>query len=297
MRIGIDIGGSHIGVGLIDGDKIVDSVEKNFNREDRHNIQEVIINSCLEFINTLTDRNSIPIEEIECVGIAAPGDIKNGFIMRSDNLGIYNFDIVSRLKNLIRLPVKVRNDAKCAGLAEFNYGAMKGFKDGVFLCLGTGIGGAVFMDGKLLKDGSGFEIGHMIINKNGRQCSCGKKGCFETYASIKAFKNKVAEVLDIDSDFSGQYLRENLLDFNNPKVKEVIDQFIDDLIVGLSNVIDIFEPEVIVLGGSFSHYEGHPVWIELLRRIKEDGRVRAMELPEIKLAVLKNDAGIIGSTL
>ena len=177
------------------------------------------------------------------------------------------------------------------------FGAMKGYKDGVFLCIGTGIGGAVFLDGKLLKNANAFEIGHMIINKNGRQCSCGKRGCFETYASIRAFKNKVAEVLDIDNDFSGQYLRENLLDFDNPKVKEVIDQFIDDMIVGLSNVIDIFEPEVIVLGGSFSYYENHPVFLELLRRIKEKGRVRCERLPEIKLARFKNEAGIIGATV
>ena len=137
----------------------------------------------------------------------------------------------------------------------------------------------------------------MILNKGGRQCSCGKRGCFETYASIRAFKNKVAEVLDIDNDFSGQYLRENLLDFDNPKVREVIDQFIDDLIVGISNMIDIFEPDVVCLGGSFSYYEGHRVFNELLSRIREDGRVRCSKLPKIVLAELKNDAGIIGATI
>ena len=107
----------------------------------------------------------------------------------------------------------LRNDAKCAAMAEKVYGAMKDYKDGVFLCLGTGIGGAVFMDGKLLepKRYSGFEMGHMVINKGGRLCSCGKKGCFEAYASIKALKTKVTETLDMDSDISGEYLREVIL--------------------------------------------------------------------------------------
>ncbi|MBR3153337.1 MAG: ROK family protein [Clostridia bacterium] len=297
MRIGIDIGGSHIGVGLIDGSKIVDTIDVNLTRDDRHDMFDSILRICSSSINELILRNSIDIKDIDIIGIAAPGDIKDNIIVKSDNLELYDCDIASKIGDIFGLPVQVRNDAKCAGLAEIKYGSMKGYSDCAFLTLGTGIGGAVFLDGKLLKNGAGFEIGHMIINKGGRQCTCGKRGCFETYASIRAFKNKVAEVLDIDSDFSGQYLRENLLDFDNVKVREVIDQFIDDLIVGISNIIDIFVPEVVCLGGSFSYYEGHRVFNELLSRIEEKGRVRCSKLPKIVLAELKNDAGIIGATI
>ena len=117
------------------------------------------------------------------------------------------------LRNYFSCPINIRNDAKCAAVAEKTYGSMKDYDDAVFLTLGTGIGGAVFMGGKLLepKRYSGFEIGHMVVNKGGRLCSCGKRGCFETYASIKALKMKVTETLDMDSDISGQYLREVVL--------------------------------------------------------------------------------------
>ena len=145
---------------------------------------------------------------------------------------------------------------------------------------------------------SGFEFGHMVINKGGRQCSCGKRGCFETYASIRAFRNKIAEVLDIDNDFSGQYLREQLLDFNNEKIEEVVEQFIEDLSIGICNLIDIFEPEIVVLGGSFSYYEGNPVYDRLIEKISQkNSRFNSMAMPKIELAKLKNDAGIIGATI
>ena len=145
---------------------------------------------------------------------------------------------------------------------------------------------------------SGFEFGHMVINKGGRQCACGKRGCFETYASIRAFRNKIAEVLDIDNDFSGQYLREHLLDFKDKRIDEVVEQFIEDLSCGICNLIDIFEPEIVVLGGSFSYYEGNPVYDRLLEKIKNpNNRFNKKDMPIIELAKLKNDAGIIGATI
>ena len=129
---------------------------------------------------------------------------------------------------------------------------MEKYDDCLFLCLGTGIGGAVFMGGKLLepKRYSGFEIGHMVVNKGGRPCTCGKYGCFETYASIKTLRQKVAEKLDIDSDFSGQYLREEILKNRYEELEDEVEIYTDYLKEGIANLIDIFEPEVICLGGS-----------------------------------------------
>ena len=197
--------------------------------------------------------------------------------------------------------MQIKNDAKCAALAEKNYGSMRKYDDCVFLCIGTGIGGAAFLNGELLepKRFSGFEFGHMIINKNGKKCSCGKKGCFETYSSIRAFKQNVAEVLGIENDFSGQYLRENLLDLNNVKIRKVVDEFVENLVIGIGNLIDIFEPEIVVLGGSFSHYEkSHPVYKMLLDKINESqSRFNNVAAPKIELAKLKNNAGIIGATI
>lgn len=269
-------------------------------REDRANVKKSIVKIIVELLNQVIEKSNADLNDIEFIGIASPGTISNNKIKQATNLGIENFDLISELQKYINLPMQIKNDSKCAALAEKHYGAMRDYDDCVFLAIGTGIGGAAFLNGELLvpKRFSGFEFGHMIINKGGRQCSCGKKGCFETYASIRAFRNKIAEILDIDNDFSGQYLREQLLDFNNPKIDEVVEQFITDLSIGICNLIDIFEPEIVVLGGSFSYYEGNPVYDRLLEKIKEkSSRFNSMSMPKIGLAKLKNDAGMIGATI
>lgn len=274
--------------------------ERNLTREDRINVKESIVKIIIELLNQVIDEANVDLNDIEFIGIASPGTISDNIIKQATNLGLENFDLITELQKYINLPMQIKNDSKCAALAEKHYGAMRDYDDGVFLCIGTGIGGAAFINGQMLvpKRFSGFEFGHMVINKGGRQCSCGKRGCFETYASIRAFRNKIAEVLDIDNDFSGQYLREQLLDFNNKKIEEVVEQFIEDLSIGICNLIDIFEPEIVVLGGSFSYYEGNPVYDRLIERISQkNSRFNSMAMPKIELAKLKNDAGIIGATI
>jgi glucokinase len=274
--------------------------ERNLTREDRINVKESIVKIIIELLNRVIDEANVDLNDIEFIGIASPGTISNNVIKQATNLGLENFDLIAELQKYINLPMQIKNDSKCAALAEKHYGAMRDYDDGVFLCIGTGIGGAAFINGQMLvpKRFSGFEFGHMVINKGGRQCSCGKRGCFETYASIRAFRNKIAEVLDIDNDFSGQYLREQLLDFNNEKIEEVVEQFIEDLSIGICNLIDIFEPEIVVLGGSFSYYEGNPVYDRLIEKISQkNSRFNSMAMPKIELAKLKNDAGIIGATI
>ena len=196
--------------------------------------------------------------------------------------------------------MQIKNDSKCAALAEKNFGAMKEYEDGLFLTIGTGIGGAAFIGGEILepKRFSGFEFGHMVISKNGRKCSCGKRGCFEQYASIKALKRNIANVLDIPMDFSGKELRERILDFNNEKITKVVTEYVSNLSIGICNLIDIFEPEIVVLGGSFSYYEDNLIYKMLIDKINEkNSRFNSFEKTKIKVAKLKNDAGIIGSTI
>lgn len=300
MRIGIDIGGSHVGVGLIQNGKIINIEEEIINKKDKENIKENLVKIIIDLLNKVIEKSNVSLNDIEFIGIASPGTISENSIKHAENLGIEDFDIISELQKYINLPMQIKNDGKCAALAEKNYGNMQDKEDCLFLCIGTGIGGAAFLKGEMLepKRFSGFEFGHMIINKDGRQCNCGKKGCFETYASIRAFKNRIAEVLNIDNDFSGQYMREELLDLNNKKIKEVVDDYIENLATGICNLIDIFEPEVVVLGGSFSYYEENPVYQMLLDKIAEPrSRFNKNDMPEIRLAKLQNNAGIIGATI
>ena len=138
----------------------------------------------------------------------------------------------------------------------------------------------------------------MIIEKDGRQCTCGKKGCFEQYASINSIKKKVTSILGERSDISGQYLRENLLIKDNPLVKLEIENWLEYLKIGIGNLIDIFEPQAICFGGSFAHYEGNPIFDKLVQKLNEsDTTFTTSKKPDLVFAKYQNDAGIIGATI
>ena len=300
MRIGIDLGGSHIGVGLIYKDKILDTRQKNFVDSDRVNIKKTIVDTAIVMIKDLLKSQNIAQDDIELIGIASPGLIDSRSIVRASNLSLENFCLTEELENRLRIKVKIRNDAKCCAMAEKKYGSLKKYKDCVFLCIGTGIGGAAFLNGELLEPNgfSGFEFGHMIIEKDGRPCTCGKKGCFEQYASISSVKKRVTAILGERPDVSGQYLREQLLIKDNPLVKLEVESWLNYLKIGIGNLIDIFEPEAICLGGSFSHYEGNPILDRLIAKLQEpDTTFTTSKKPDIVLAKYQNDSGIIGATI
>ena len=297
MKIGIDLGGSHIAIGVINNDgKIVEKVEKRLTLPEKQNIKKVIEDYIIYNVNKYMEQY-----EITEVGIAIPGTVNKESIVKSVNLGIEDYNIVQNLKEKINLPIKIRNDAKCAAIAENEYGCLKEYDRNLFLTLGTGIGGAVIINNELLGTGDlpGCEIGHMVIEKNGIPCNCGKKGCFERYASIKSLKQRITKTLNLDSsDISGQYMREHLMVEYHDQVQEDINDFLTYLRIGICNLIDIFEPEVICFGGSFSYYEGHPVLNKLIEEInKPEMTFNDGEKPKIVTALFKNDAGIIGATL
>lgn len=299
MNIGIDLGGSHIGIGLVEGAELKATVDKFFTREDRKDIENAIVRNIDELITKILLENNITLENIDRIGVASPGTVTNGMIT-SGNLGIKEFDLQSRLEEKYKKIIKIRNDGKCAALAEKKYGSLKDYDDCVFVNIGTGIGGAAFIEGKLLepKRYSGFEFGHMTLVKDGIKCTCGKRGCFERYCSIKALKEKISKTLNIDgTDISGQYLRENIMVEYSEQVKDDINEYIDYLKVGICNLIDIFEPEIICFGGSFSYYEGHPVFNQLIEEINEPNTTFNDTKPQVVTAYFKNDAGIIGATV
>ena len=300
MKIGIDLGGSHIETGLIEEDKIIDQIDKNFVNEDRKNIRKVIVETAIQMINRILENNNLTKKDIEIIGIASPGIISKKTIVKATNLSLEEFCLCEAIEEAVGINTQIRNDAKCAALAEKKYGSLKKYEDAVFVGIGTGIGGAVFLNGNLLEPdrNEGFEIGHMIIEANGRTCSCGKRGCFETYASIRALKQRVTNILGISSDISGQYLRENLLILDNKEIQDEVESFLNYLKIGLGNLIDIFEPDAICLGGSFAYYEGNPILDRLREKMKEPNTTFSnSKTPDILTAHFKNDAGIIGATI
>lgn len=295
MRIGIDIGGSHIGVGLVNENGIIIAKkEKDFSKEDKQNIKKEIEQIIITFIKELLEENNMTIKQIEKIGIASPGVIEDNIIYRANNLNIQEFDLAQILQNYFSIHILIQNDGKCAAMCEKKYGSLKEFSDCIFLCLGTGIGSAVFIDGKLIKAN---ELGHMIIQKHGIPCSCGKNGCFERYASMRALKNKLIKEWNLPEDTSGEELLKYLKKQQNEEnIKNILDEYVDNLSIGLSNLIDIFEPEAISLGGSFIHYKDI-LLDKLVEKLKKENITFNRKVPEILLSQTKNDAGIIGATI
>lgn len=299
MKIGIDLGGSHVAIGVVDKNgKIREKVEKRFSSQEKENIERAIVDTIIE--HSIFFKREYEIEE---VGIGMPGWLEDGKIMWSGNIGVTNFNLIEALQEL-KLPIKIRNDAKCAAMAEKQYGCLKGYDRSIFLTLGTGIGGAAFLDGKLLEAGErpGYEFGHMVIQKDGITCKCGRKGCFERYASMKSFKNELRKALGVDETTRGEELLERIRR-NSPekehyeKIEKVVTEFIENLSIGLENLIWIFEPQAIGLGGSFVYFEDVllPKLNHKLQELNQEDRDR--KRIEIKPAVLGNDAGIIGAVL
>lgn len=300
MKIGIDLGGSHIAIGVIDNKGfIVEKIEKRLMSKEKKDIKNSIEKYIVQNIKEFAKKYMITE-----VGIAIPGTVDNNTyeIINSVNLGISNYKLVDILNKKIALPIKIRlrNDAKCAALAENKIGALKDYKRSIFLTLGTGIGGAVIINDKLLDTGElpGCEFGHIIIEKNGIECNCGKRGCFEKYSSMKTLKTNLRKALGLDETTRGQELfdivRKNS---NNEVINKIIDDYIEYLSIGISNLINIFEPEVVGIGGSFVYVSDI-----LLNKLKQNilnkkyllnNRKEVIIIP----AALGNDAGIIGSVI
>ena len=293
MKIGIDIGGSHIGIGLVDNNgSIALKIEKFI--KDKTDIKEKIE----EFITETVIEMGLT-HNIESIGIAIPGTVTDNKIIKAVNLGIENYDLATNLEKILKIPVKLKNDAKCAALAEQKYGELVSYDDSVFLCIGTVVGTAVIHDGKLLEpDGvPGFEFSHTIIQKDGELCNCGKRGCFETYASLKRFKQRISDRFDLNT-LSGKEIRKFINENpDNQMIKELIKEYVEYLSIGISNIINIFEPDAICIGGSFSEYGN--IFYEPLQEALLQGNLLFNHRNEIiiKYAKLKNDAGIIGASL
>lgn len=300
MKVGIDLGGSHIAIGVVDSSGvIIEKIEKRLKNAEKRTIEKSIEEYIIENAKLLMKKY-----KISEIGIAIPGTVSDDKVIKSVNLGLENYEIVKKLKSKIQVPIKIRNDAKCAAIAENTYGCLKSYNRSIFLTLGTGIGGAVIINNKLLDTGNlpGCEIGHMSIEKDGILCKCGRKGCFEKYASMKILKDNLRKALGYDEKVSGKELFE-IIRSNTPESKDydiiekILKQYIEDLSIGIANLINIFEPEAIGIGGSFVYFEE-----VLLNRLKTEIISKNIlfnprENIIIKTAILENDAGIIGATL
>lgn len=286
MRIlAFDIGGTFIKYGLCN-ENFEFSEKSKFPTNAQKGGQAIIKN----IINMIEQYDNIDRVAISTAGQVDSG---NGIVVYSTgNIPYYTgMAVKSLIENRTGIKTFVENDVNSAAIGEAYFGAAKGEKNFVCLTLGTGVGGAIFLNGELFKgtNSSAGEIGHMIIHGGGKQCTCGGEGCFECYASANALIKAVNKVSPVELDAFQIFQKENI---EKPEIRSEIDKWIDEIIIGLINVIYIFNPSTIVLGGGIMNED---YIIELIDRKIYNRLMDSFKNVRIVRSKLGNDAGMIGA--
>ncbi|MBO7302930.1 MAG: ROK family protein [Clostridia bacterium] len=312
-RIGIDLGGTNIAVGLVNENCEIVTKKSTPTLASRPSdeITADMARLCLEVCAAV----KTPITEIESVGIATPGiaNLDNGCVEYSCNLPFRRYPIVKKLASLLDIDeskVKIANDANAAAYGEAVAGAARGSSNSIMVTLGTGVGGGIIIDGKIFtgfNHGAG-EIGHIVIETNGALCGCGRRGCWEAYSSATALIRMTKEKLE-ECEKSGRYTLMSKAErisgrtacdamrLGDEAAKEVYDKYVYYLATGITNMINIFQPEIISLGGGVSN-EGQSLIDALLPIInKEQYGTDFLTTAKIRIAELGNDAGMIGAAM
>ena len=233
-------------------------------------------------------------DNIDRVAISTAGqvDSKNGIVVYStDNIPYYTGMMVkSIIENKTGILTYVENDVNAVALGEARFGAAKGYSDFISLALGTGIGGAIYLNNKLYTGSTSAagELGHMITHAGGKQCTCGGEGCFECYASANALINAVNKISDEPLDAFQIFEKENM---SKPEIRSEIDKWIDEIILGLMNIIYIFNPPLIVIGGGIMNED---YIIELIDRKIYNKLMENFRNVKIERTKLGGDSALLG---
>ena len=310
LYIGIDVGGTGIKAGVVsENGTILHKLSCPTLRERGH---EAVIHDMARLSLQVLAESGHALEEIHSVGVGIPGmqDPRTGRIPFCTNLGWHDVPLVELLQQEIDKPVYVNNDATVAGLAESIAGVSAGTKNSVFITLGTGVGGGVVLDGKLFMGPHGIatEVGHMITVAGGEMCTCGNRGCWERYASATAIIREGRRFAEAHRDFAlfravngnlDQIEARTVIDLakaGDPDCEKLFDDYVYHLTVGLINLINLYDPEIIALGGGVSK-AGTFLLDKVNALLPEMIFFKTMPHARIELARLGNDAGIIGAAM
>ncbi len=309
FNIGIDLGGTNIKAGIVDENyKIVAaaSVKTNLPRP-----AEGIVDGICEAVDIALKKADIKLDDIAAVGIGTPGSAnrETGEVLYSNNLGFKNTPLGDMLKQRLGKNIYVENDANAAAFGEYLAGGGKGYENVVVITLGTGVGGGVIIDGKIYTGFNfcGAELGHTVIEYNGRPCTCGRKGCFEAYSSATALitatkkameENKSSRLWEIAGgeieNVDGKTAFDGMRAGDETAIG-VVKEYIDYLGCGLTNMANIFQPQILLIGGGICK-EGENLTKPLQEIIaKECYCIDEKLLPKLDICKLGNDAGIIGA--
>ena len=298
LYIGIDVGGTAV-KGIIADEKGKLYGEDSIPTADGEEIVNCIATLCNRLIK-------MSKEEVKGIGIGCAGviDSAEGKVVLARNLLLEDFPLVKLLNKKINLPVKITNDANAAALGEAKFGAGKNYKNSILVTLGTGVGGGIVIDGKLFEGNksAGAEIGHMVIEKEGEPCTCGRRGCFEAYSSATALKRQTKRAMEEDAGsamwhsctsdtVTGKTAFEHFQ--TDTSAREVVEKYIEYLACGLTNLANIFRPEIIMLGGGVSK-EGERLTKPVQEILDRETFASGYAPVKVTVATLGSHAGAYG---
>ncbi|MBQ8396621.1 MAG: ROK family protein [Clostridia bacterium] len=313
--LGIDLGGTNIAAGIVD--ESYQMIAKKSVPTNAQRAPEAIIADMGQLCLDLLAEHNLTPANIECAGIASPGiaDGRTGMVMYANNLPFSKTPICSMLAEQTGIKrVCLDNDANAAAWGEAVAGAAKGTTNSVMITLGTGVGGGIIIDNKVYSgfNAAGAELGHIVIEYEGRPCSCGRKGCWEAYSSATGLINMTREKIEecmrtgrpsamIEMSEGGKTVSGrtsfNAMRAGDEAASEVVDMYIRYLACGLINIVNIFQPEVISLGGGISNERENLLKPLMPFITAQQYGAGAVPQTDIRIAQLGNDAGIIGAAL
>ena len=312
MYLGIDVGGTNIAVGVVNENKEI--VAKTSNKSPVPCTMDEFCDTMALTARQAMEKAGITLDDIPWVGIGCPGTVNRGtgIIEFTNNLHFSNWSLVKMMEERMGgKKVIIENDANAAAYGEFKAGALKGAQNAVAITLGTGIGSGIIIDGNIYA-GNNYaagEMGHMVIVYDGRQCNCGRKGCWERYASATGLIITTKEYMEKDKDSVMWELCDGDINKASGRTafdamrkgdasgKAVVDEFINYLGCGLVNVINTFQPDILCIGGGICN-EGETLLAPVRAYIdKEQYAMNAKLKTKVCRAELGNDAGIIGAAL
>ena len=304
--VGIDLGGTFIKGGIVDD--LGNILFENKTPTESEKGAGMVATNIANLAKSLMQTAGLIPDDMEGLGMGVPGmiDSKKGNVIYSNNLKWKDFAIGEEVEAQTGLKVKIANDANVAALGEVKFGAAKDYDDAIMLTLGTGVGGGIVVDGKLIEGNksAGAELGHAVIEANGEQCTCGRKGCLEAYASATALIRDTKRAMEAHKDSKmweigslDKVTGKTAFDYKevDPYAKAVVDRYIEMLACGITNFANIFRPEAVILGGGVCA-QGDALVKPLQKLV--DKEIFAGNLgPQVPVVIaeLENSAGLLGA--
>ena len=299
LIVGIDVGGTNTKFGLIEDGRIIRSMQLSTNAFD-------VVRQLVNGIKELVQGAGRDFDEVQGIGLGFPGMVVDSVILESPNIGLQNCNIEELLSAELGKPVIARNDAELATMAEHRLGAGNNCRNMVLITLGTGVGGGIIADNKLYQgNGGAGELGHIIVERDGRPCTCGRKGCAEQYISMKALDKLAKDLMPgypntcITPSGDGMVNASELIRAykrNDACAKEVVDKYVSELSNYLLSICNLFRPEKIVIGGGVVYA---PEIISMVAKVCKDANFGYANSPKVDIvpATLGNEAGVLGAVV